>query len=221
MKNFFAQLDKFKGLLVDIDDTVYSYEEAHKAALLEVYSEIISKVTLQNFETFERKYKCERAQVTAFHKGSGSSRSRFLALQSLFEHEGLPTSYELALIGEDCYWRAFLANMKPKCLPIEVIKHFTLSGKPVCAVTDMQARYQVQKLVQLGLVRNINYLVTSEEVGVEKPSPEVFELALRKTNICANQALMIGDDLEKDIRGAQSMGIEAWQVVGTKILPSK
>ena len=53
----------------------------------------------------------------------------------------------------------------------------------------------------------INYIVTSEEAGVEKPHPYIFINALTKINAKAEEAIMIGDDLKKDVKGAKNMHI--------------
>jgi putative hydrolase of the HAD superfamily len=42
---------------------------------------------------------------------------------------------------------------------------------------------------------------------VNKPNRRVFEEALKRTNCLPENALMIGDNLEADIIGAQKVGI--------------
>ena len=79
----------------------------------------------------------------------------------------------------------------------------------ICVVTDMQAHFQVQKLKIDNL---IDYLVTSEEVGKEKPNPEMFLLALEKLDLQVNDVIMIGDNQKKDIEGARNLGIKAYQI---------
>ncbi len=51
-------------------------------------------------------------------------------------------------------------------------------------------------------------VITSEEAGSKKPDPEIFHYALRKTGALAKDSIMIGDDLEVDIAGARSLGID-------------
>ena len=52
-------------------------------------------------------------------------------------------------------------------------------------------------------------LVTSEEVGKEKPHPYMFMSALQKVDLKANEVCMIGDNFKKDIKGSASLGIES------------
>jgi putative hydrolase of the HAD superfamily len=90
-----------------------------------------------------------------------------------------------------------------------VLELFTLFKDKNCIVTDLTADIQFKKLIQLGLMDNIKYIVTSEESGKEKPHPYIFHLALEKIGLDKTELVYIGDDYEKDIIGATSMGIKA------------
>ena len=51
-------------------------------------------------------------------------------------------------------------------------------------------------------------LTVSEEVGVKKPNPEIFQYALRKAHATAEESLMIGDEMAVDIDGARAAGMD-------------
>ena len=76
----------------------------------------------------------------------------------------------------------------------------------------MQAQIQIKKIQHLKINHLINYLVTSEEAGVEKPDKKIFQIALKKLNKDASAVIMIGDSMEKDIQGAQNCGIRTYQI---------
>jgi phosphoserine phosphatase len=50
-------------------------------------------------------------------------------------------------------------------------------------------------------------VIISGEVGVRKPYPAIFEMALRRAGIGANETIMIGNSLKSDIAGAANAGI--------------
>jgi putative hydrolase of the HAD superfamily len=52
------------------------------------------------------------------------------------------------------------------------------------------------------------HMITSEEAGCRKPDPGIFAFALLKAGAVPEESLMIGDDLEVDIRGARSVGMD-------------
>ncbi len=60
---------------------------------------------------------------------------------------------------------------------------------------------------ECGLRELVDFMVTSEEVGVAKPAAEIFEAALERGSAEPGEAVMIGDSWDVDILGAQSAGI--------------
>ena len=65
----------------------------------------------------------------------------------------------------------------------------------------------MEKLMRLGLFERIDYLVTSEEAGIDKPHRTIFDLAMRKCGVQPDEALMVGDNFTHDVCGAHEAGI--------------
>ena len=59
----------------------------------------------------------------------------------------------------------------------------------------------------IGIDKYLSGAVSSAEVGVSKPNPEIFEAALNKAGIEAKSCIHVGDDYEDDIVGASNAGI--------------
>ncbi len=55
----------------------------------------------------------------------------------------------------------------------------------------------------------IDTFIASCEVGVAKPDKRIFEIAMARLNTSCNEALMIGDNLDQDIKASQSAGMPA------------
>ena len=51
-------------------------------------------------------------------------------------------------------------------------------------------------------------IVLSDDIGLNKPHREIFEHALRVAGVTVDKALMIGDNYEVDIKGAQGIGMD-------------
>jgi 2-haloalkanoic acid dehalogenase type II len=60
-----------------------------------------------------------------------------------------------------------------------------------------------------GLDGIFRFVVFSQEHGVEKPDPRLFQIALRKAGCSAEQLLHVGDSLENDVAGAANAGIKS------------
>ena len=61
----------------------------------------------------------------------------------------------------------------------------------------------------MGLLPHLDFSITSQEVGVEKPSPLIFERALERAGARPENAVHVGDQLTSDVAGALNVGIRA------------
>jgi putative hydrolase of the HAD superfamily len=61
----------------------------------------------------------------------------------------------------------------------------------------------------LGLERYLDFVLPSGAVGIAKPNPAFFRLALEKAGVEPSFALMAGDSYRADVRGAWSAGMDA------------
>jgi putative hydrolase of the HAD superfamily len=68
---------------------------------------------------------------------------------------------------------------------------------------------QREKIVGAGLEKWFSTIIISADLGVRKPEPEYFRIALDRLGIGPAEAAMIGNSLKNDIGGAQSAGIFA------------
>ncbi|WP_461532372.1 YjjG family noncanonical pyrimidine nucleotidase [Sinomicrobium sp.] len=76
-------------------------------------------------------------------------------------------------------------------------------------ITNGFEEVQHKKLINSGIAPYFTHVVCSEPSGVKKPDPGIFHYALQQAGITAANAVMIGDDLEADIYGAQRVGMKA------------
>ena len=66
----------------------------------------------------------------------------------------------------------------------------------------------VKAIESLGLPRYLSTIVVSGVVGVSKPNPEIFRIALREAGVNASEAAHVGDIYEADVLGAQNAGMK-------------
>ncbi len=59
----------------------------------------------------------------------------------------------------------------------------------------------------LGLEPYLDFVVTSKEVGADKPKPPIFLAALDKAGVNAPEAVHVGDQYKLDVIGARAVGI--------------
>jgi putative hydrolase of the HAD superfamily len=62
-------------------------------------------------------------------------------------------------------------------------------------------------IVQLELAPLLDFALISGTLGIEKPEPRLFRLALERAAVPAGRAVHVGDDPERDCQGAHAVGI--------------
>ena len=195
-----------KGILLDLDNTLYHYQMAHEPAIAAAIDFLAARVGQDHGEV-EGEYFAARQRVNKSLSGLAASHSRLLYFQGVCERYGhLPC--EFALIAEELYWKVFFDNM---ILREGVLAFFErVDNLSLCIVTDLTARVQFEKILKLKLSPYIDAIVTSEECGHEKPHAAIFEMAAAKLKMPYEELCMVGDSYERDIVGATAIGIKSF-----------
>lgn len=62
-------------------------------------------------------------------------------------------------------------------------------------------------LEQYGILRELAFAVGSQDIGIEKPDPAIFNYALRATGFTATDCAYVGDEYMTDAKAAQAVGM--------------
>ena len=76
-------------------------------------------------------------------------------------------------------------------------------------ITNGFAEVQGKKITKSGLGNYFMTITNSEMAGVKKPHRNIFEFALSLANVKKENAIMIGDCIDADVRGALDFGMQA------------
>lgn len=189
-------------VLLDLDNTLYAYDTANKAGMIAVvdYAETQLRIKAADFDNC---FDDARTEIKQRLGASAASHNRLLYFQRTLEKAGLATQPLAALQLEQIYWSAFLAAAELFDEVPEFLDDLRIAGVPVVIVTDLTAQIQLRKVLYFGLHRLVDWVVTSEEAGTDKPAPTIFHLALAKIGGVEGTVWMIGDDPVKDMKGAR------------------
>jgi putative hydrolase of the HAD superfamily len=78
---------------------------------------------------------------------------------------------------------------------------------PLAVVTDAQSAYARAELYQVGLLEYFDPIVVSGDYGYRKPDRRLFQLALDRLGVAAEDAVYVGNDMRCDIFGARELGM--------------
>ena len=187
-------------ILLDLDNTLYEYKKCHDKALGCIAGQM-SKHFDKNEEQVRSLYMSCRKIVNTRHHGTAASHSRLFYLQLMIENLHGRTDVALVDSLHKSYWGTFINEMTLFSDAEYFLSTCLAQSIPMVLVTDMTAEIQFQKIKKLDIGKYFPFIVTSEEAGVEKPSPFIFELAIAKAETIHKKIkniLVIGDDQVKD-----------------------
>lgn len=75
-----------------------------------------------------------------------------------------------------------------------------------CAVVSNSDGRAQMHLGDCDMLRGIEFVVDSHQVGIEKPDPRIFRIALDRLGVAAARALFVGDIRSVDEAGARAAG---------------
>jgi putative hydrolase of the HAD superfamily len=91
---------------------------------------------------------------------------------------------------------------------IEVLEYLKNKNYVLHLITNGFESIQHNKLKYSNLTNYFKEIVTSERAGCLKPNKEIFEFALNIAKANIKESIMIGDNIEADIRGAMNAGFD-------------
>lgn len=196
-----------RAVIFDLDGTLYDYNTLDREAFARVGELVRERLGVseeQYGEAFMRARKSTKKKLGE----TAPSHSRMLYFQKTLEYLDIRPLY-LALEMYETYWGLFLEKMTlyPGARTLLDALHDKYIRVGVC--TDLLAHIQHRKMIALGLMDDVDCLVTSEEAGVEKPSQRIFAMCLKKLRLEPEEVCFVGDDYKKDIKGAMAAGMKA------------
>ena len=200
-----------KAVFFDLYQTLVRYEppreELHSGALKDIGIDVKPEVFSRPLVTADEFIYQELAR-TSFSKRSEKDQMEIFAQYEriVLREAGIEATEQLIL--------GILGKMR------QVETKLVLFDDVVPVLTNLKGRG-----LKLGLISNIDrditsllselelslllqVAVTSQEVGFNKPQPEIFQEALRRAGVQASEAMYVGDQYQIDIGGAEKAGMK-------------
>ena len=194
-----------RAVIFDLDGTLYDYEAAHAvafAALTDYACKTLS-VTPQAFEDLHRR----AGQLLKQRCGGpcAAVHNRLIRYQLILELAGAPIAHAPEMAG--LYWSTLIGAVRPNPGMMTCLRAVRDMGMVVGIGTNMTADRQFEKLNALGIMSLVDFMVTSEEAGAEKPDRRLFDLCAEKAGCDPRECAFVGDSLKGDALGALNAGM--------------
>lgn len=200
---------KYKHIFFDLDHTLWDFAANSEQALRQIFIETgLAEKGVPSFEKFHQKYVPINDRYWArYHHGAVTKEKlrhgRFYDALKEFKINDAELAEQMA----ESY-----VTISPKMTAlfpdaIDVLKY--LQGKyKLHLITNGFAEVQWVKIENSGLKPFFEHIIISEEVGTQKPDKAIFEIAMDRAATHADECIMIGDNYNTDIVGAQNAGMD-------------
>lgn len=200
-----------KAVFFDIDDTLFDTSGFAKLARKAALNMMIDAgLPLSSTEA----YKLLREIIG--QKGSNYDKHFNVLTKTVFGEEK-PLLIALGMIN---YHNVKFALLRPFPETISTLINIKAKGYRLGVISNGITIKQWEKLIRLGIYPFFDEVVTSDEVGFEKPHGRIFEEALNRMGCSAEKSVMIGNKFTEDIMGAVNAGMSAI-LVNSKLTPEE
>tara|TARA_B100000902_G_C27314893_1_gene920642 strand:+ start:1454 stop:2140 length:687 start_codon:yes stop_codon:yes gene_type:complete len=204
-------------IFFDLDRTLWDFELNSKETLIEIYERYnLSNLGIDNYHDFIKKYKIINEELWDLYRKNKISQNKLreYRFQKTLEEYNIYNINLARQIGDEYIE---ICPRKNKLFPKTQETLNYLKKKYVLhIITNGFHKTQHIKLKHSNLNNYFNQIITSEDAGVKKPNPKIFEYALAKAKAKSLHSIYVGDDLIVDIEGCQKCGID-----GVYFNPSK
>jgi len=199
--------DSTKAVLFDLDDTLFDHYHSLQAGLAVLQAKYQSLKTWP-LEHLTNTYieLLEALHLQVLQGLVTKDQARIRRIQGFFLKYDQSLSLTEARSTARLYRKTYQAARQPVPGAVALLKHLRGSAR-IGVITNNTSLEQHEKLEACGFTPWLDALVISEEVGVTKPDPAIFEIALKKLDCNPDQAVMVGDSWKVDILGARQAGI--------------
>lgn len=202
---------KYKDLLIDFDDTLYDTRGNAIISLAELFEEFHLGDYFDDPNVFYDEYWKTNVELWAQY-AKGEIERQYLIVERfrrpLSLGRGLNPTVEYCLQISDRFLE--LCSVKPGTVEgaHELLRYLKSKGYRLHIASNGFHEIQYRKIEAAGMHDYFDLIILSEDAGANKPSKQFFDYALDITGADRATTLIIGDNYNTDILGAQNAGID-------------
>lgn len=207
-------MKRYKAIFLDWDDTIGDWTNAEHLALRDIYTTYHLDHLYASFEDYLAAYKPYNLELWGKY-GRGEITKSYLHFERFYRPLLIQDEPELCGLRKDELAHRIgdeflrLTNTYFRLMPdADRVVRYLAAKYPLTIVSNGFKEVQYYKFEHSGLSDCLTHTLVSDEIGINKPQPEIFRIALERNGVKADEAIMIGDSYSSDIAGAKAAGID-------------
>lgn len=197
-----------RAVFFDIDDTLFNFSETNEQGNRMVEKYIEEKLAVSPEKWREVVLRAQEIMGTRLGYDAPAFHNRQIRYQNALECLKKPI-YPYATEAYGIYWDTVIENAVPAPGVRELLEELKKRGIYLGIGSDMTSYIQNKKLDKTGLAGFFDSIITSEEVGIDKPGAPIFRLCMEKAGCQPHECVFVGDNPAKDVAGAVTTGMKA------------
>ena len=196
---------KYSLVFFDADDTLFDFTKSQEIAFRSSVSRF--EISYHTDSLFSEYKKSNKELWGELELGTISLEElRILRFKKIFEAHKINQD---PIIFGDYYMQKLSESTHLLPCALQICQFIKSQNIKIGLITNGYTETQKNRIKHSELFPYIDSITISEEVGFRKPQPQIFELALNKHNgIKKHEVLMVGDNLNADILGANQFGFD-------------
>ncbi|MBX2889117.1 MAG: YjjG family noncanonical pyrimidine nucleotidase [Ferruginibacter sp.] len=204
-------MPKYKHLFFDLDHTLWDFNKNAASSLSHLFIQFnLDSVLGVSFDAFFQQYSIHNNLLWARYQNG------YISAQELKWKRMWRTLLDFKIADEVLAHKLsdeYLALLPTRTLlfpnTIEVLEYLKQKKYQIHLITNGFENTQRTKINSSGLAPYLSHVITSERSNSLKPKIEIFEFAFKMAGTNAGESIMIGDNLDADIAGAQNAGMDS------------
>ncbi len=196
-----------RNFLFDLDQTLLDFHASERMALEIVVTKNGLKFTDEVYDHFKAKNKSLWLEL---EKGTINRTELFtIRFNDLFDFcEGDSTGLDPLEVNAD-FIRTMSVNGVPMPGALEFVRKLReeIPGARIYIASNGATINAQGRMASTGLDKFIEHLYISEDMGVNKPEKEFYDICLEGIGVPRETCIMVGDSLSSDMLGAKNAGI--------------
>ena len=186
-----------KAAIFDLDGTLLNRDESVKMFIDRQYDRLIEQIGHIPKEIYMKRF------IELDNRG-------YVWKDKVYQQ--IVDEFDVTSITWEELLQDYISEFNNNCIPFpnlnKMLEELKNSNILLGMITNGYGQFQMDNIIALGIEKYFDIILVSEWEGIKKPDPRIFNKALEKLNISANEGVFMGDHPENDVLAAKNVGLK-------------